>query len=181
MLVKCINTGGASLSVADIASGNTRSSDFHVYLGREYRVYGLLFHDAVITYLIVDETGRPAWEPASLFEVLCGRPSRHWRFYNWSTSLYFGVMSFPELVQSVELYDKLALGDNAARTEFFKLKTKADLEFLDASVSAVAQSLEDDWLQCPFCSDAWQTKGPDEMVQCSSCQQISRNPRHQEG
>ncbi len=67
MLVKCINVGKDSLSIADLASGNTRSSDFHVYLGREYRVYGLLFHDAVISYLVVDETGNPDLEACFSF------------------------------------------------------------------------------------------------------------------
>jgi hypothetical protein len=176
MLIKCINTGGSSLSIADIASGNTRSSNFHVYLGREYRVYGLLFHDAVISFLIVDETGVPMWEPASLFQVLCGRPSRHWRFYNFSMNLYFGVMSFPELVGSVELFEKLALGDNEARANFFKRKKIADLEFLDSSVVDKAESIGNAWVQCPSCSEAWEVIGADALVRCPKCQKVCRNP-----
>ena len=89
-------------------------------------------------------------------------------------------MSFPELVQNLELFDKLALGDNAARAEFVKRKNIADLEFLDSSVNDVAQSLKDDWLQCPFCSDAWEAQTMDAMAKCPSCQRVSRNPNYME-
>lgn len=179
MKVKCSNTGGEALLAADIASGNTRSSDFYVTLVREYIVYGVAFSSrAVVSYLIQADTGFPQWTPASLFDVVCGRVSRYWILVNWPTSgKYFTVITFPEFVQSQEQHDRLAEGDDLARAMFFRRKQLADLEFLDPSVQEWAVALEDKWLQCPFCSDAWKSGCLDAMVRCPTCERVSRNPK----
>jgi len=179
MKVNCVSIGGAALLTADIASGNTRSSVFHVTLGRHYSVYGVLFCDAVLNYLIQDDTGFPQWNPASLFQVVCGRVSRSWVCVNWSSTKYFAVMSFPELVQSPDVFDQLALGDDSAREMFYKRQQSADLEFLDPSVEKTAEALDGNWLQCPLCSDAWESESLDAMVRCPKCQSVSRNPKYQ--
>jgi hypothetical protein len=179
MKVMCVNSGGPALLTADIASGNTRSSVFHVTVGRDYFVYGVLFNDAVLKYLVEDDTGRPTWEPASLFEVICGRVSRSWIFPNWANAgRYVAAMSFPEFVEDPESFDRLSVGDKAARAAFTVRKQTADLEFPDPLVRETAKSLQDDWLQCPFCSDAWQSTTLDPIVRCPACQKVSRNPKN---
>ena len=180
MKVRCINTGGEVLRTVDIAAGNTRLSVFHVTVGREYAVYGVLLIDAVLHYLIEEDTGLPIWNPASLFQIVCGHVSRSWVIADWSpANSYFVVMSFPEFVESQKAFDELSLGDEVARSAFFKRKELADLEFLDLSVEKAALPVEGNWLQCPFCGDAWQSTGLDAMARCPACQRISRNPNYQ--
>ena len=178
MKVNCVNIGGAALLAADIASGNTPSSVFHVTLGRDYTVYGVLFRGPVLSYLIQADTGLPQWTPASLFQVVCSRVSRTWVCVNWSSTEYFAVVSFPELVQSPEVLDQLTLGDSSAREMFYKRQQSADLEFLNPSVEKTAEALDGDWLQCPLCSDAWESGSLDAMVRCPKCQSVSRNPKY---
>jgi hypothetical protein len=181
MKVECVNTGGEALLAADIASGNTRSSKFHVTPGRNYTVYGVLYLRSVLKYLIQADNGTPQWKPASLFQVVCGCVSRHWVFADWSTEEYCAAMTFAEFVQSPEAFDELADGDDSARQVFFARRQSADLEFLDSSVTATAQTLDCSWLQCPVCCDAWESHSPDAMVRCPECHSVSRNPRYHIG
>ena len=182
MRVLCKSLGGGDLLTVEIANGHLPSTKFHLTVGREYKVYGLLFASAVLQYLIEDDTtAGPGWFPASLFTVACDRVSRYWRIANWSDSgRYFVVISYPEITESPQAFDSLSNGDRKARNAFYERKQLADLEFPDPSiqVKAVASSLEGDWLRCPFCADAWQSKRPDALVKCPTCQKISNNPSY---
>lgn len=180
MKVNCVSTGGAHLLAADIASGNTRSSIFHVKVGCEYLVYGVLFLREVVSYLIKNETGSPSWTPASLFEIKCGRPSRLWRLVNWSSAdAYICVMTFPDLIQSQEVFDQLALGEESAYTKFVKLSRLADLEFPDPSIKETAEIVDEHWLICPFCSEASELKTLDALIRCPACQRLFNNPEYE--
>jgi len=181
MKIKCENNGGKLLLVPDLASGNTSSTVFHATVGSEYVVYGILFFDRVINYLIVDNNGIPGWCPASLFAIVCGLSSRYWCFVNWSTNeKYIGVMTYPELIQNRKLAEQLILGDITARKVFQERRKLADLEFLDPAVTKMARAIDNGWLQCPFCAEGWESKSSDAMVLCPACQQVSRNPAYKD-
>jgi hypothetical protein len=131
MRAKCVHTGGDALLPADVASGNTRRTEFHVAADRDYTVYGLLFHKAVLKYLIEADTGFPQWTPASLFRVADNRVPRSWVVtHRPPPDTYSVAISFPELAQSWEFLDRLARGEDAARRVFVERKRAADLEFL---------------------------------------------------
>ena len=182
MRVLCKNLGGSDLPTVDIAGGYLRSTEFHVTVGRGYTVYGLLFTKGVLRYLIEEDNLLPLWHPPSLFAVVCDRVSRYWRLANWSNSeRYFVVISYPEITESPEAFDSLANGDREARNAFRERKQLAELEFPDSSIQEVAHLVEGDWLQCPFCADAWQLKSLDALVKCPACGKISNNPRYDEG
>jgi hypothetical protein len=182
MRVLCKNLGKGDLLPADIASGHLRSSEFHVTVGREYAVYGLLFTRGALRYLIYEDNSVPLWHPASMFAVVCDRVSRYWRLANWYDSGgYFVVVSFPEITQSPEAFDSLADGERKARRALYERKQLADLEFPNPSIQEVDRSLEGDWLQCPFCADAWHSTSCNALVRCPACQKISKNPRYDAG
>jgi uncharacterized CHY-type Zn-finger protein len=179
MKVRCVNTGGEALLAADIASGNTRSSVFHVTLARDYTVYGVVFCRSVLDYLVQADTGSPQWTPASLFQVVCGRVSRHWVFADWSSTEYIAAMTFAEFTESPEAFDQLVEGDDAACGMFYTLQQSADLEFVDPSVTKAAEAIDGNWVLCPVCSDAWEFESTDAMVRCPKCQSVLRSPRCQ--
>jgi tRNA(Ile2) C34 agmatinyltransferase TiaS len=86
-------------------------------------------------------------------------------------------MGFPELIQR-SVFDQLALGDESARQLFYKRQQSADMEFLDLHIEKTATVLNDNWVQCPLCGDAWESTSLDAMVRCPKCQGLSRNPRY---
>ncbi|MGE5196217.1 MAG: hypothetical protein ACM3JI_02680 [Anaerolineae bacterium] len=49
----------------------------------------------------------------------------------------------------------------------------------DLSVSQRATLLNNDWLLCPNCIDAWETASNDAMVICPKCNNAFHNPRYQ--
>jgi len=187
MRVRCKNLGGSDLGTLETANGRyMRSSIFHVTVGREYTVFGLLFSSGMPHYLICDDNdiyydndAIPVWHPPSMFAVTCDRVSRHWRVANWSNSeQYFVLIGYPEITESPEAYDRLVDADPAARYAFYKRKQLAELEFPDSSIEQVAQLIEGDWLQCPFCADAWQSNSLNALVRCPACRKISNDPRY---
>lgn len=179
MRVRCKNRGGGDLLAVDVANGYMRSTVFHVTVSREYTVYGLLFTRGRPQYLIYDDNSNLFWYPPSMFVVICDRVSRHWRVANWSDSeRYFVVISYPEITESPRAFDRLVNGERDALDTFYERKQLADLEFPDSSIKEVAGLIEGDWLQCPFCADAWQSKTLDALVRCPTCQKISNNPRY---
>jgi hypothetical protein len=178
MNVKCINKGGLSLLQADISAGNTRSSVFHVSVGREYVVYGLLFRKSTISYLIQEDHGIPEWQPASLFEVMCGKPSRFWLFANWSSGgEYVGILTFADFAKNREVYEALVAKEQSSLQLFSKWKGFADLEFPRPDVGKTALALNGNWVQCVFCSEAWETQSYLALLRCPSCDRILNNPR----
>ena len=55
-----------------------------------------------------------------------------------------------------------------------------DLEFPDSSIIEIAQIIDDEWLMCSFCIDAWQCKNEiDALVKCPKCNKVLNNPRYQ--
>ena len=179
MRVLCKNLGKGDLLEAEVAHGFLRTTEFHVTVGREYAVYGLLFTGGLLHYLIYEDNLIPLWHPTSMFAVVCDRIPRCWRIANWSDSERdFVVVSFPEITESPQALDSLSNGDRKARAAFYERK---QLAFPDPSIREVARLLEGDWLQCPFCADAWQSKNCNALVRCPACQKISNDPRYDAG
>ena len=151
MRVLCKNLGRGDLLEAEVAHGFLRTTVFHVTVGREYAVYGLLFTGGVLHYLIYEDNLIPLWHPTSMFAVVCDRIPRCWRIANWSDSERdFVVVSFPEITESPLAFDSLVNGDREAHNVFRKREQLADLELPDPSVKQVARLLDADWLQFIF-------------------------------
>ena len=51
------------------------------------------------------------------------------------------------------------------------------LQTPDLSISMHADALDDEWLMCPYCVDAWESTSKDAMVLCPMCLKTSHNPR----
>jgi hypothetical protein len=50
----------------------------------------------------------------------------------------------------------------------------------DSSIVKSATQLDNIWLMCPDCIDAWESTTKDAMVICPKCNKAFRNPRHLE-
>ncbi len=61
---------------------------------------------------------------------------------------------------------------------FYKRKKQMDLEFPDTSIKDKASLVDSNWLMCPICIDAWESRSILAMVECPKCKTIMHNPRY---
>lgn len=54
-----------------------------------------------------------------------------------------------------------------------------ELKTLDPSIEKSATILNEAWLMCPNCIDAWESTSNNAMVICPNCNQVLHNPRFQ--
>lgn len=57
---------------------------------------------------------------------------------------------------------------------------KEELKIPDPSIEKSAKVLDDTWLMCPDCIDAWECVSKSAMVICPKCDQVLHNPRWHE-
>lgn len=56
---------------------------------------------------------------------------------------------------------------------------KKELKVPNLNISKIATSLDEKWLMCPDCIDAWECSSQDAMVICPMCNQVLHNPRYE--
>lgn len=181
MKIKCIkNEVTNSLQ----ESKNNVAKKFPLLKEKEYIVYGLCAREKSIWYCICDENYffYPKWHSDNFFEVIDQRLSRYWLFnYRYENDQKTPFLSFPEWANNDHFYNDL-LDGNGGDLEaviFRKYKELMDLEFPDPSIIETAQIGDEEWLICPTCLDAWQSKNSqDALIKCPKCQKIYNNPRY---
>ncbi len=179
MRARCISLGGAKLFPLDAAGGYLPTSIFHLTLHKEYIVYGILVSNAVVRYLIANDYDHVGWAPASLFEIKCDRASRLWAIaIRVEPNQYYLRVTFSELTRNDELYERFLDREPEAQRIFNAWRRLADLEFPDPLVKETATAIEGDWLLCPFCLDAWESKSAAALLECPTCKRVSNNPRY---
>lgn len=57
---------------------------------------------------------------------------------------------------------------------------KQELKVPNSNVSISAIALDQKWLMCPDCIDAWESDSKDAMVICPKCKKIMHNPRYKQ-
>jgi hypothetical protein len=56
---------------------------------------------------------------------------------------------------------------------------KEELKKPDSNIEKSATILDETWLMCPVCIDAWESTSKNAMVICPKCNQVFHNPRFQ--
>jgi hypothetical protein len=102
--VKCIYRNGDAHPQELGVLGYAEGTRIDVQYGREYVVFGIMLWQGLIHYLVLnDQTRRPDWEPACLFEVVNGRLPGTWFYrYAWQhpNVPIKAVLGYQELVES---------------------------------------------------------------------------------
>lgn len=182
MKVKCITNKVSSLPREILNNYKISYEEFFIKEDKEYVVYAVMIYLGYIWYCICDEryTNCPMWHPSTLFELTNDRLSRYWIFsFNEENHKKLPYLSFPEWSNDPYFYGELVDGGKKEISLFNKYKNLMDLEFPNSSISMIAQIIEEDWLFCPLCIDAWQySDDKDALVKCPKCQQILNNPRY---
>jgi hypothetical protein len=156
-------------------------------IGKKYNVYGLLFYDDKFKYLIFDENNTPFWCLNNLFEILDNKISNYWyiKFFQEEYQID-AIWGYYELVNEEEHYDNLLkenkdnliIEEEKALDIFYKRKKEMDMEFPNFSVKEKANTIDQNWLMCPKCMDAWESNSIFGMIECPKCNSIVHNPRY---
>lgn len=184
MKIKCITNKTSALSQEISQNYEISYEEFSVKEGFEYTVYALGMNYGHIWYCICDDNYffYPNWNPSTLFEIVDNRLSRYWVLgFREQNNKKIPLLSFCEWVNDEYFYGELVDGNaNEPNAVIFrKYKELLDLEFPDSSVTEIAQIGDEEWLICPKCLDAWQSKNnQDALVKCPKCQLVLNNPRY---
>ena len=178
MIIKCICDTGIRIQGSSLAPKN-----YDVDINKYYVVYGMTLISNYIHYYINDPSGISyPWEyPGFLFEVVDGRFSKYWNFrffYEPEPLRYDTIWAYSEWAQDNFHYGSLVDGDENAMQIYRKHKDLMELEFPNPSIELSAEALDDEWLFCKDCIDAWQSTTDDGMVICPKCKKMMHNPRH---
>jgi hypothetical protein len=187
MIVKCIANHGKDLPLDCLRpkSGFGIDHQFALIINKYYVVYGMTLVDGYIWYYLEDEyqTYYPFWNPSPLFEVVNGQLSKYW-IYSFIqkktlTGLYTNTLwTFSEWVNDRYYYDMLTDGEKRELDIYNKYKSLMDVEFPNPGIQDKAIAMDDHWLFCSYCIDAWQSFSTDGMVICPTCNRTMHNPNY---
>ena len=126
MDIKCKANMGAALSPECLVLGYTEESEFYLIIGKNYQVFAMALWHSVIVFLIVDESGRPAWQPSELFSLVDARLPEEWFFTEYSNeeSGVQAVWGYEALIFDPDHYDLLTEYDPGALRVFEEERRK---------------------------------------------------------
>jgi hypothetical protein len=142
MNARCIHKSNDPVPPELVALGSTPSTRFDVKYGAVYEIYGICLFSRVLHYLVInEETNRPDWTPACLFEVMNARFSQAWHYSYWGPNNEFGVEAvwgYSEMVTSPKHYVDL-IEREAEALELFQRRC-AELETNSNSAQRVRRT-----------------------------------------
>ena len=163
--------------------GFDSNDDYSHMLHKKFVVYGMtLYLDYIWFYICEDKNASnpfPIWHPAPIFSINDARLSKYWIYSvqdckELNRNRHF--WTFPDWAIDPFFYSRL-LDNEVNEVEVFKkYKLLMDLEFPDPDISEKATALEDGWVMCPTCIDAWQPHSYSGMIVCPKCHHTMHNP-----
>lgn len=186
MLIKCIGNKGSFLPKMFLTKhfNFTEKTNFPLILSKNYVVYAMTVNSGYIWYYICDEHAKnyPIWNPSVLFEVIDSKISKYWIYtcyFSQDRQSFSATWAYPEwAMNEYTYYDRLSDGEKEETNIFKKYKELMDIEFPLPSIPEAASALDEEWLMCHFCLDAWQSISKDGMVICPKCKRMMHNPRY---
>jgi hypothetical protein len=172
MKIKCIK-------IKKESPGPTDSTYEFLEMGKEYNVYGMMIKDGEVFYYICDRVHLffPVARPFHLFEIIDSRLSRYWIFGIIEGFKKHPVWIFPEWVNEPYFQDSLTDLEKREVAIFKSYKELMDLEFPDSFVSETAQIIDNEWLMCSSCLEAWKSSSDvNALAKCPKCHKTLNNP-----
>ena len=162
-------------------TGFKPDTDFHLTIGEHYVVYGMTISEGYVWYYVLRQPWDefPIWKPSPLFELIRGDISRFWIYnYTLQGDPFHAIWAYPEWANDhFGYYDRLTDWEEEEVIIFRNYKCHMDLEFPNPSISLTAAILDEEWVLCPTCIDAWESNSLNGMIICPKCHKIMHNPR----
>jgi hypothetical protein len=134
---KCIHRIGASLGPPSRGYFYSAETVFHVEVGALYDVLGLGIFETLLLALVCDDTGKPGWLPAGVFEFQAQTLPSDWEFAlidgkaasgGDASNRWVARWGYAELVRDEHHSDALIERDPAALSVFFRELAKRTSE-----------------------------------------------------
>lgn len=177
MKVKCIQNKSESYY-----QGEKRIVEHSLDIGRLYTVYTMTADSEGINYYLHEDCDSVHHYCSSLFEVIDKSISRYWICNYVRDRGYLKphtIWSFPEWANSSVFFYHLFERDDDSFSIYLNYKEMMDLEFEDEAVTINPSILDDEWIMCPDCIDAWEcTNVMNALIVCPYCNNKMNNPRY---
>ena len=184
MLVKCKFDKELYLPADCQPTSHDLKYDSGLIVNQEYVVYVMTLRSNYVWYYIYTRNlDYPEWHASPLFEIVDGSMSKYWIFsFIWKKEIHYvdTTWAYPEWASDPNgYYSRLIDGDVSEVEIFAQYKRLMDVEFRILSVKDVAKLLDDQWLMCDHCINAWESSIFDQaMVVCPTCERMMHNPRY---
>ncbi len=130
MIATCVHNRGADLGGPFNPRAYTPQTAFHLSIGTEYLVMGMGIWEATLLALVCDDTGKPNWLPAGLFDFGSQTFPSEWEFALMDglaasgaidpTNRWVARWGYAELVRNQKHSDQLIEREPAALEVFYR-------------------------------------------------------------
>jgi hypothetical protein len=181
MRVKWTEPDGRNLPADLTSQTKYKNKDKYRNCGESFVVYAMRMNCGYIWYFICqhEKATYPFWYPSPLFTVEDDRISKYWVFTNninedFDYKNY--TWAFPEWARDKYFYGQLVEDYPRELEVFKKYKELMYLEFPDPYIDVKASAIDETWVMCPSCIDAWEPRSTEGMIVCPKCNNIMHNP-----
>lgn len=150
--------------------------------GVEYTVFAM-YLESPIKFMIQADSLPAAPYCISLddVEIVDNRLSKFWLFGDVVPSTNDSmkrpaILAFPDWINDIYFYQNIVESQGNSGEIWQGYRTKMELEFAPSDLVKTAALLDDGWLQCADCFDAWLPEFEGEVVTCPSCSTVQRRP-----
>lgn len=193
MLVRCVSNKLESVDPRSAfgrelqQSVKTDGCSLDVTVGTFYTVYAIAIRNSYPWYFIADDLyarlGYPLSYAAAFFVETDVRVSSCWTIgFRGPKSKIKGMsevlFTFKEWASDEVFFERLIDRNEDDVVLFQKYKNFMDMEYPLSYVTCTAELVEDNWLMCPKCVDAWESDSILGMVRCPKCSKMLLNPKY---
>ena len=138
----------------------------------EYTVHAV-YSSKLIEFMVMSEAHSfPIAVKSSEVDIIDNRLSKYWVYGNHdsdNTEPCKLVLSFPEWANNSYFYQELVEGTGKSGEQFRAIKKTIENEYAERGLTAIAETLQDRWVQCPNCFDSWENFQIAEVINCPKC------------
>jgi hypothetical protein len=192
MLVECLNNVTSAVPTASSLGRellewiSPYDRQLALTVKRYYTVYAIEIRNGHPWFFVADDDydvlSYPNVYPSICFAETDRRVSSCWTVQLPSRDARIEVgrilMAFSEWVEQETFFELLIDGNDREVELFQKYKLFMDLEYPSPTATETARELQEDWVICPQCSDAWESESDLALVRCPKCRASLRNPRY---
>lgn len=189
MLVRCLHNKINFIDAHTVIGQKLRQSvgiyndALDVTVGSLYTVYAIAIREGVPWYFIADDLHEilsyPLAYASVLFDERDNRVSSCWEVViQGKDSNSEVIIAFKEWVNDANFFEHLIDGNALEVQIFSQYKAFMDMEYPSPSINDKAELLEDAWLMCPHCAEAWESAITLGMIRCPKCFSCLLNPRY---
>ena len=193
MLVRCVSNNIKSVDSQSAIgrelhqSVRTHGGALNITVGTSYTVYAIAIRNCYPWYFVADDLyeclSYPFAYASAFFVETDVRVSSCWTVgFRGANSKVEGMsevlFTFKEWANDEVFYERLVDGNDDDLELFQKYKDFMDMEYPLSFVTDTAELVEDNWLMCPKCIDAWESDSILGMVRCPKCSTMFLNSKY---